>query len=159
MNISFHFPVCWLIVALLGSCHEQQQIGTVSSLALSVHVKGCAAAGTKKAPETITEPVTPFFTNPFTVAGDTIFYKRTLKHLCCRKVRVTGSLQGTTVVIEERWYGLGCKCECVSTVEAAVTRLKPGTYNALVIESGTDPATDQPVSARDTVWSGTLQLK
>jgi hypothetical protein len=159
MNFSFHIPVTWLLVALLGSCHEQQQLTTGTSLAIAVQVKGCAADATKKSPDVVTDPVTPFFSNPFKVAGDTVLYMRTREHLCCRKVRVTGSLQDNTIVIEEKWFGLGCKCKCVSTVNAAVTKLKPGSYKTLVIETGTDPATDQPVSTRDTVWSGTLELK
>jgi hypothetical protein len=159
MNSSFHIPITLLLIVLLAACHSQQQLSNNTSLRLAVHIKGCAAEGANKSIATTTDTVMLSKSNPFMIIGDTLYYRRTIKHLCCRKVRVTGTLQGNAVVVEEKWYGLGCKCQCISTVEAAVTHLKPGTYSALVIETGTDPLTDKPQSARDTVWTSSVEIK
>lgn len=159
MKLSFLTPIVLLFIVVIGSCHQTPQTSINDTLSIAAKVKGCAASAATKSVETIFDDITPANSNPFTISGDTLMYRRTMKHLCCRKVTVEGTLQGNTIVVEEKWFGMGCKCECKSTVEAVITNLKQGQYNVLVMEGGTDPLTDKPQSARDTIWKGSIEIK
>jgi hypothetical protein len=158
MTNHLYFATVLLSFVLGVTCNNQQQSNNEIPLNLTVQIKGCAAETITKSSVIITDSITHSNANPFEISGDTLMYQRTLKHLCCRKVKVSATMQANTIKIEERWYGLGCKCQCVSTVEAIVLHVKAGDYRAIVIESGTDPITDKPNANRDTIWNGKIKM-
>jgi len=159
MTNHYHFITVLLSFILAGSCNNQQHSATTTPLSFAVKVKGCAAEATTKAVVMITDSLTEAGANPFKMTGDTLLYRRTMKHLCCRKVKVDAALHDNTIVIEEKWHGYGCKCQCNSTIEAMVLHLKADSYNALVLSGGTDPLTNKPNTVKDTVWSGSIKVQ
>ena len=74
-----------------------------------------------------------------TVEKNRIEYSRTLRHLCCRMVRLYRVFEGWTINIYENWSGLGCRCMCYSEISARIENLPEGTYTVNVYEKGISP--------------------
>lgn len=103
-----------------------------------VRLEGCSASGTGDDADAKAFPVPaatrgPVGPEPFTVVatGSGVILAHELAHMCCRKAEVTATLVGTTVTVRETLAGPGCRCNCMSTVRAAVG-LGPGAYTLIV---------------------------
>lgn len=154
------------------SCNQQQSPRQTSAGNLNGAIKdtvfrsawkvtGCAekAASTKLAsPDKYIDYPDPGITSgPYIrVSGDTIYYNRTVTHLCCRQVTVSTRREQENITITENWFRPGCKCKCSSSVSAVIHQLPKGEYQVYVIEKGTDPVDDKPTTASDTLlWQKT----
>jgi len=118
-------------------------------------VAGCAAENDRKSlpaekqNDNLTLPGDP----EISVKGDSVTYTRSLKHLCCRQVKISTLQKDSLLTITEYWYRQGCKCHCISTVSAVLKKLAKGNYQLYIIETGTDPFDDKPMLSQDTIWS------
>jgi hypothetical protein len=157
------------------SCNQQQSPqqtstgnlnGAVSDTAIqsSWGVTGCAekAASTKSAsPDKFMDYPDPGITSGpnIRISGDTIFYNRTVTHLCCRQVTVNTRREQEIITITENWFRPGCKCKCSSVVNAVLHQLPKGAYQVYVIEKGTDPLDDKPTTASDTLLRQKVSIR
>ncbi len=157
------------------SCNQQQspqqttagnsnEVVTDTALRSAWKVTGCAekAASTRSAsPDKYGDYPDPGLTaGPYIrVSGDTIFYNRTVSHLCCRQVTVhTGRVQ-ENITITENWFRPGCKCKCSSVVNAVIHHLPKGDYQVYIIEKGTDPVDDKPTMVSDTLLQQKVSIR
>jgi hypothetical protein len=168
-------PVILFAGIFFISCNQQQSPqqttagnlnGAVTDTALrsSWKVTGCAdkAASTKSAsPDKYIDYPDPGITaDPYIrVSGDTIFYNRTVSHLCCRQVTVSTRREQENITITENWFRPGCKCKCSSVVDAVIHQLPKGEYQVYVIETGTDPVDDKPITTSDTLLRQKVSIR
>ncbi len=115
----------------------------------SYKVNGCGEGDQKQTKKQAGRKNSPseFFNRPKTIRleaqGNAVKYYRADYHLCCRQVEIKSDIRDNQIKIYEIWHGRGCRCQCYSSLEATVDKLKPGNYQVEVYKTGTDPVLDK----------------
>ncbi len=149
------------VATILSSCHQTNtpSLNLKPAAYFNYKITGCAKTEISKNKLSETNnTTTPDFLN-VVAQEDSLVFKQSVSHFCCRKVKLGSSQTDSTIIITTYWYGKICKCHCSSQLYAVVNKIPAGKYNVYIINVETDLTDEQKQLPKDTIWRNTISIK